>query len=296
MKKKLLVFGINSFLGKNIVNCLSASYDICGTYFKSKPNFESHKKIKLLKFDLTKKECFKNIFLKKYKPNLIINCAGESNVNICDKNRTKCKKKIFSITKNTSDFAKKIKVYYVTISTDILFKNKNNRLCSERDKPNPYNYYGKIKLATENYVKKTNKNSLIIRTRFFGLYSKNNFFTDILSLKNKKKLICYNNIYSTPIYVNDLIKAIVLSYYKRVNGIINITGDETISRYKFATLVAKAFKINNKYLNNKTYKLDKNSDKNIFSSSLSNKKIKKKININFKKLSSAIREIKNNLR
>ena len=96
--------------------------------------------------------------------------------------------------------------------------------------------------------------------------------------------------------MNDLIKAIILSYYKRVNGIINITGDETISRYKFATLVAKAFKINNKYLNNKTYKLNKNSDKNIFSSSLSNKKIKKKININFKKLSSAIREIKNNLR
>ena len=96
--------------------------------------------------------------------------------------------------------------------------------------------------------------------------------------------------------MNDLIKAIILSYYKRVNGIINITGDETISRYKFATLVAKAFKINNKYLNNKTYKLNKNSDKNIFIISLSNKKIKKKININFKKLSSAIREIKNNLR
>ena len=296
MKKKLLVFGINSFLGKNIINCLSTTYDICGTYFKSKPNFKSLKKIKLLKVDLTKKESFKNIFHKKYEPNLIINCAGESDVNICDKNRIKCKKKIFTITKNTSDFAKKRKVYYVTISTDILFKNINNKLRSEKDKPNPYNYYGKIKFASENYVKKTNKNSLIIRTRFFGLYSKNNFLTNILSIKNKKKLICYDNIYSTPIYVNDLIRAIILSYDKKVKGIINISGDESISRYKFATLVAKSFKIDTKYLHKKTYKLNKSSDKNIFSSSLSNKKIKKKIGINFKKLSTAIREIKYNLK
>ena len=43
MKKKLLVFGINSFLGKNIVNYLSATYDICGTYFNLKPNFKSYK-------------------------------------------------------------------------------------------------------------------------------------------------------------------------------------------------------------------------------------------------------------
>ena len=295
MKKKLLVFGINSFLGKNIVNCLSATYDICGTYFKSKPNLKSFKKIKLLKVDLTKKEYFKNIFLKKYEPNLIINCAGESDVNICDKNKKKCKKKIFTITKNTSDFAKKRKVYYVTISTDILFKNINNKLSSENDKPNPFNYYGKIKLMAENYVKKTNRNSLIIRTRFFGLYSKNNFFNNILTIKNKKKLICYNNIYSTPIYVNDLIKAIILSYDKKIKGIINISGDESISRYRFATLVAKSLKLDTKYLCQKNYKLNKYFNKNIFSSSLSNRKIKKEKNIKFKKLSTAIREIKYSL-
>lgn len=292
MKKKLLVFGINSFLGKNIVNYLSATYEICGTYFNLKPNFKSYKKIKLLKVDLTKKEYFKNIFLKKYEPDLIINCAGESDVHICDKNKKKCKKKIFTITKNASDFAKKRNVYFVTISTDILFKNLNNKLCSEKDKPNPFNYYGKVKLMAENYVKKTNRNSLIIRTRFFGLYSKNNFFTNILTIKNKKKLICYDDIYSTPIYVNDLIKAIILSYDKKIKGIINISGDESISRYKFATLVAKSFKLDTKYLYKKNYKLNKCLNKNIFSSSLSNRKIKKKTNIKFKKLSTAIREIK----
>ena len=111
MKKKLLVFGINSFLGKNIVNYLSATYEICGTYFNLKPNFKSYKKIKLLKVDLTKKEYFKNIFLKKYEPDLIINCAGESDVHFFDKNKKKCKKKIFTITKNASDFAKKRNVY-----------------------------------------------------------------------------------------------------------------------------------------------------------------------------------------
>ena len=96
-------------------------------------------------------------------------------------------------------------------------------LSSEKDKPNPYNFYGKLKLAAEKYVKKSNSNSLIVRTRFFGLNSNNDFFTNILKLKNsKKKLICYDNIYSTPIYVNDLIKSIVFCFDKKVKGVVHI--------------------------------------------------------------------------
>ena len=59
MKKKLLVFGVNSFLGKNIINYLSESCDIRGTYFKSKPNFKLKKKIKFFKLDLKKKDFLK---------------------------------------------------------------------------------------------------------------------------------------------------------------------------------------------------------------------------------------------
>lgn len=295
MKKKLLVFGINSFLGKNIINYLSESYEICGTYFKSKPNFKLKKKIKFLKLDLRKKDFFKNKELKKYKPNIIINCAGESDVEACDNNRKQCKYKIFTITKNTSDFAKKKRGYYVTISTDILFKNPTNKHYTEKHKPSPYNYYGRLKLAAEKYVKKTNKNSLIVRTRFFGLHSKKNFFSNILSLKkNKKNLICYDNIYSTPIYVNDLIKSIILSYNKKVRGIINVSGNRSLSRYEFATLIAKEFNINKKYLSKNNYIRSESPDKIIYSSSLSNKKIYKLIGLNYKKLSTAIREIKYN--
>tara|TARA_B100001121_G_scaffold308497_1_gene332622 strand:+ start:2362 stop:3255 length:894 start_codon:yes stop_codon:yes gene_type:complete len=295
MKKKLLVFGVNSFLGKNIINCLSESCDIRGTYFKSKPNFKLKKKIKFLKFDLKKKNFFKSIELKKYKPDIIINCAGESNVNVCNKNKKQCKNKIFIITKNTSDFAKKKGSYYVTISTDILFKNAMNKLCTEKHKPSPYNYYGKLKFSAEKYVTKTNKNSLIIRTRFFGLHSKKNFFSNILSIKkNKKKLICYDNVYSTPIYVNDLIKTIISSYNKKVKGIINISGNQSISRYEFATLIAKEFNINKKYLSKKSYNKNDSSDNIIYSSSLSNKKIQKLLGLNYKRLSTAIREIRYN--
>ena len=108
-------------------------------------------------------------------------------MNVCNKNKKQCKNKIFIITKNTSDFAKKKGSYYVTISTDILFKNAMNKLCTEKHKPSPYNYYGKLKFSAEKYVTKTNKNSLIIRTRFFGLHSKKNFFSNILSLSQKER-------------------------------------------------------------------------------------------------------------
>jgi dTDP-4-dehydrorhamnose reductase len=295
MKKKILVFGISSFLGKNIINFLSPTHEIHGTYFKSRPNFK--KKIKIKKVDLSERNFFKHNYFQKCKPDLIINCAGESDVNFCENNKNKCKKKILFITRNTSDFAKKKKIYYVTISTDILFKNIKCVLSSEKDKPNPYNFYGKLKLAAEKYVKKSNSNSLIVRTRFFGLNSNNDFFTNILKLKNsKKKLICYDNIYSTPIYVNDLIKSIVFCFDKKVKGVVHISGNESISRFRFATLVAKIFKINNNLIVKKTLKSSDCLENNIYSSSLSNKKIKKKINFTFKKLSAAIKEIKYNLK
>ena len=296
MKKKILIFGINSFLGKNVVNVLSKSFDIYGTYFNSKPYFNMKKKPKILKTDLTKRDFFNHNFFAKFKADIILNCAGESSVDICEKNKIMCKKKIVSITKNTSDFARRKKIYYVTISTDILFKNKKNKIFSEKDTPNTYNYYGKLKLFAEKYVKKTNNNSLIIRTRFFGLKSNNSFLSRLLKLKtSKKKIVCYDNIYSTPIYVNDLIKSIIFCFKKKIRGVFHIVGDNLISRYNFALLVFEIFKIDKNQLIAKTFNKNDMTKKNIYSSALSNKKIKKHINFKFKKIKTSIKEIRNNI-
>ena len=94
--------------------------------------------------------------------------------------------------------------------------------------------------------------------------------------------------------INDLIKSIILSYNKKVRGIINVSGNRSLSRYEFASLIAKEFNINKKYLSKNNYIRSESPDKIIYSSSLSNKKIYKLIGLNYKKLSTAIREIKYN--
>ena len=55
-----------------------------------------------------------------------------------------------------------------------------------------------------------------------------------------------------PIYVNDLIKSIILSYNKKVRY-NNVSGNRSLSRYEFATLIAKEFNINKKYLSKNNY-------------------------------------------
>jgi dTDP-4-dehydrorhamnose reductase len=92
--------------------------------------------------------------------------------------------------------------------------------------------------------------------------------------------------------VNDLIRSIIFCFNKKIKGIVHISGNESISRFSFATLVAKIFNINNKLIVKKTLKFSNCLKNNIYSSSLSNKKFKKKINFSFKKLSAAIKEIK----
>ena len=182
----------------------------------------------------------------KHKIDIVINCVGLTNVEECEKNSDLAfylngylPGEIAKITSNTS-------AKLIHISTDHLFdgKSKENQ---EDDLVKPLNTYAKSKLLGENEVFKNDSSALIIRTNFFGkgpLYKPS--FSDkiISSLINKKQIYLFNNVYYTPIHVNELADGVLkLIEYNR-EGIFNISSNERMTKYDFGLLIAKTMNEN----------------------------------------------------
>jgi len=296
VKKKILIFGGSGLLGTNYIKTYGKKNIILATYFKNRPKFKELSNIKLIKIDIkmTHQKIIKK--LKKFKPDYIFNFSGISSVDYCEKKKKECNAVIFRGLKKIVKISKFYNSYLVHISTDSLFGH-NEKFKSENKKFISLNYYSKLKIDCEKYLKNNYNNCLIVRTRFFGYTFKNkkeNFFEEILqNLDCNKKVFCYENVYSTPISVENLIKILEKFSNKKITGVFNIVSNERVSRYEFARTVAKIFKLDKNLI--KKIKLDNKKEriKRTFDTSLSNLKMKNKIKFKFDTLRKSLIKLKN---
>ncbi len=233
---KILILGSSGLLGKNIYHYLKKKY------------FIIHNGINKRKRDLNDLKNLKFLLLKK--PDLIINCLGETNIEYCEKNKKKANKINILISKNIFKIKKKydLNFDFLQFSTDQFYNNKNYKKNSEKILPKIMNFYSLTKLNCEKIVLKNN--GMIIRTNFFGksLSSKKSI-TDWLysSFKSKKNFYLFNDIYFSPLSLSTLSKIIQLILNKGVKtGIFNLGSKSGMSKYKFGINFAKFCRIYNK--------------------------------------------------
>tara|TARA_Y100000768_G_scaffold388149_1_gene382453 strand:- start:5444 stop:6337 length:894 start_codon:yes stop_codon:yes gene_type:complete len=271
--ERILFFGGSGKLGKNWVDFLiknksEVTVNVNRNSFKVRKNLVQRK----FKFENEKKiinYCIKN------KISLIINCIGLSNVEESEKNNKLAKYLNYQIPIKLYKISKKLNIYFLHISTDMLFDGKYSGKYSEISKCKSLNYYSKTKIDAENKIK-TYPKSLIIRTNFFGFSSNNNMtITDKIIAEQKSGKITYlwKDIFFTPIYLKTLIYFLDLLIKNKNSGTFNISSDEKISKFDFGKKVLEKLKIKHKI---KANLFNKSSfvlrPKNM---SLSNKKIKK---------------------
>tara|TARA_Y100000590_G_C15575732_1_gene960379 strand:- start:104 stop:988 length:885 start_codon:yes stop_codon:yes gene_type:complete len=282
----LLFVGGSGLLGNIWIKKLDTSIRIFATINKKKIKTKK-KNLVLVKLDLfnEKKLCQ---FIKQNNIDTIINVAGFTNIEQCEKDKKKAFKINVNIVKNLKVVAKKFNIKIIHISTDHIFNGKKIGYYSEKSKTSPINYYSKTKLMAENKIKQYKK-SLIIRTNFFGGKSdtKNSFSEYILNnIINKKYTCLWSNIYFTPVNINFLIDVVNKLIIKNKFGIINISSNDKISKFNFGLKLCKHLKLNEKYLLKKNE--DNNSVERPKNMSLSNKKLikifpdlKKKLFLNY---------------
>jgi dTDP-4-dehydrorhamnose reductase len=158
---------------------------------------------------------------------------------------------------------------------------------TEKTKTNPVNVYARQKLKAEKKILSNNNKSLILRTNFFGHFTKRNksIYSLIDNLVNRKKTLLDNQYFFTPIYTYNLIKILDKLILKNISGVFNVVGNNRISKFDFALLIAKTIGIKQPTLlhrsieNNKKLKAKRCKDL-----SLSNNKIKNKVKIKIPQL------------
>ena len=237
--KKVLITGSGGILGSELSNRLNELFDVLALPKSSRNNF----------LDITDFDMMYSIF-KNFEPDFVINCAAFTNVDSCESNKQIARnvnvKGLMNLLKCMSKNSKMIH-----ISSDYVFDGKDGNY-KENDMKEPINYYGKTKLEADNLLMGSNSNYLIIRPNV--LYSSNlneNHFLSwvVNSLKEKNEINVVNDQISNPVYVTDLVEVILSSLFVEYNGVYHFGSEDVISRYDFALLISKIFRLDRNLIN-----------------------------------------------
>lgn len=246
-----------------------------GSYLKSK-------KKNLIRLNLSNIKDI-NFKLKKYNPNVVINCVALTDVNKCEKNYQKGLILNKNSAANLVESLKKInkKIHLIYISTDQVYNNKRSDKSNKEQEVNLTNNYSKTKYMAEEATK-SYKYHTIIRTNFFGKgkYSKKKSYSDYILklLKKDKKVLVPNNIIFSPISMNILVNIIKKIILKKILGTLNIGSNESITKHEFVLKLAKSKKL--KLKNITDYKSIYKKNKRPLNTSMNISKLKNKLKFN----------------
>lgn len=230
---KIVITGCDGQLGKEIVKQLNREEKISGNELFA---------LNRLKLDISD---FNNVnkYISSIKPDVVINCAAFTKVDLCE-DEIELAYKINSIgPKNLSICCEKVNAKLVQISTDYVFDGKNKNLYREDDITNPQSIYGKSKLLGEKYVQDFCSKYFIIRTAW--LYGDgNNFVNTMLKLsESKDEINVVNDQIGTPTSTVDLAKVILKLIYTENYGLYHGTNKGYCSWYDFAKKIFEIKKI-----------------------------------------------------
>ena len=102
-------------------------------------------------------------------------------------------------------------------------------------------------------------------------------------LNNGEKLFYLKMFFFNPVLISQLAKIIKILIQKNISGILNISSDEKISKYKFGLMIAKTLNFNSKLIKPITLSSKKKLRKRPKNMALNNSNLKKilKIKKNF---------------
>ena len=274
--KKILVLGSNGRLGKKIIDELKNHKFIIYTQSRSKKNkffcdFKNEKK-----FDK---------FLKKYKPNIIINTISNTNVDECEKNFQKCFEDTIFTSQIISKISKKNNIKQIYISSDQVYSGKGPH---KEENKMPLNNYGISKICAENFV--LQNKGVVLRVNFIQKNKRKRSFQDKIIFSKKNNFILFKNIFFSPLHISTLVNIIINNLFKFKTGIYNIGSKNKISKANFILKLCKILNIKKKFIikNYPNLKTPRPLDM-----TMNTNKIKKDLKVKFYDIKAEIKKLAN---
>lgn len=188
---------------------------------------------------------------RKYKPEAIIHLAAETDVDRCERDPEHAYLINSVGTFNVATVAKEIGAKLVYVSTAGVFDGLKKTNYTEKDKPNPQNYYGQSKYFGELAVRGILDNYIIARVCWMfggGPKKDQKFVAKIIEQLPKGELKVVTDQIGSPTFGKDLIAGIKKLLKSDSKGIYNLANEGVCSRYEFAQTIVKILGKNTKIL------------------------------------------------
>ncbi|MCP5100040.1 MAG: SDR family oxidoreductase [Chloroflexi bacterium] len=218
---KLLITGGSSYLGQHLVPMALHDFDVTYTFFRSNP-------LGLLqgtKLDVCDETAVSTL-ISTHNPTVIIHLVGS--------NRGDYKDTIRLGTKHVTQAATQVGARLIHLSTDSIFDGTQAPY-DETAVPTPINAYGRAKANAETIVKQ-HPNHVIVRTSLiYGLEIMDHGTSWMAAiLKEGKPVTLFSNQRRNPVWANTLCAACLELIRLPFTGILNIAGQQPLSRSAFA--------------------------------------------------------------
>jgi dTDP-4-dehydrorhamnose reductase len=187
--------------------------------------------------------------VKQAKPGQIILTEEIPNVEYCEKNRLDAMEFNTRGVRFFVEAAAPLRARVIYLSSAYVFDGrKASGLYNEYDHVNPINVYGETKLMGEVAVDKA-ADHLTLRTgEVYGDFPDNFVKFTLSSLSYGQKIELARDMYFSPIYIEDVAKAVHLMALESKSGLYNLAGPERISHYEMGLRIARAFNLKEELL------------------------------------------------
>ena len=241
--KRVLLTGSNGLLRPKITANILATKraDLIATS-KGANRFPANEGFLYEELDISDAEKVKEI-IERFQPNVIINTAAVTNVDIAEKDKEQCRRiNIDAVGQLTKICAEK-DIHFIHLSTDFVFDGAAGPY-REDDTPNPLSYYGESKVHAEEIIKASNCKWTIVRTILvYGIVSDLSRSNIVLwaksALEKGSPINVVHDQWRMPTLAEDLAEACLSAAEKEACGIYHVSGKDMMSIIDLVQRVAE---------------------------------------------------------
>lgn len=249
IKKRILIVGSNGMLGQRLSQFLTARNVELFTCSAEEESFNNA--LPYVQLDITQKSKVRELIYDFF-PDFVINTAAYTNVDKSETEKEQAYKVNVTGVENLALYTWAVDGQLIQISTDYVFNGEQGPF-TEKDKPDPINYYGRTKLAGENILMTSGVRNSILRTNVLygpAKYGRPDFVKWVIdSLEANKQINIVDDQINNPTYIDDLVSAINLVIEHEKEGCYHIGGAEFLSRLDFTNMIADYFQLDKKLIN-----------------------------------------------
>ncbi len=232
--KRVLITGASGQIGLALYSLLENNtiYEV----YRTKTLADLEKGIAAL--DIKDAISVKN-YIELIKPEIIINCAAMTAVDLCESEQELAYQTNALGPKYLAEAAESIGATLVHLSSDYVFDGEATEPYIEGDKPNPISVYGKSKLAGDEFVQRICMKSFILRTAWVYGAGKN-FVKTMLRLSDTgNKIRVVADQYGSPTSALEVARVILFLMDTRNYGIYHVTCEGITTWHGFAKEIFK---------------------------------------------------------